>query len=263
MPLPDANKKSPRVYTNLQNIDLDTVTFANVQSTGNPIAVEEMNEDEMRRLVLVNLARLVCAGEWNGLLTAPAGGADFGQPLLTGTGNTMYMISSGAVWGANDDSHNAPLSTPSQPFAFPFIAPETGTVSELGIQVQTASAGDSVYVAIYSNSDNNHPETRLGYATISVNATGAVYQTSITGTISVTANTQYWYSINTDQSASGNLLAIDQDFVPSMVIADNPQYNASAIKDNTATSYAVPPATFTPSFGYSNYPRPLLTMKVT
>jgi len=75
MPLPDANKKSPRVYTNLQNIDLDTVTFANVQDTGNPIAIEEMNEDEMRRLVLVNLARLVCAGEWNGLLTA-GGGAD-------------------------------------------------------------------------------------------------------------------------------------------------------------------------------------------
>ena len=59
MPLPDANRRSPRVYTNLQNIDLDTVTFANIQNTGNPIAIEEMNEDEMRRLVMVNLARLV------------------------------------------------------------------------------------------------------------------------------------------------------------------------------------------------------------
>ena len=56
MPLPDANKKSPRVYTNLQNLDLDNVTFANVQATGNPINVEEANEDELRRLVLVNLA---------------------------------------------------------------------------------------------------------------------------------------------------------------------------------------------------------------
>ena len=74
MPLPDANKKSPRVYTNLQNIDLDSVTFANVQATGNPIAVEEMNEDEMRRIVLVNLARLTVAGEWDGLLDAGGGG---------------------------------------------------------------------------------------------------------------------------------------------------------------------------------------------
>ena len=74
MPLPDADKKSPRVYTNLQNLDLDNVTFANIQATGNPISVEEMNEDEMRRLVLVNLARLVTAGEWTGLLTAGGGG---------------------------------------------------------------------------------------------------------------------------------------------------------------------------------------------
>ena len=79
MPLPDANKRSPRVYTNLQNIDLDTITFANVQDTGNPIAIEEMNEDEMRRLVLVNLARLVCAGEWNGLLTAGGGAETLGE----------------------------------------------------------------------------------------------------------------------------------------------------------------------------------------
>ena len=68
MPLPDANKKSPRVYTNLQNLDLDNVTFANVQATGNPLNGEEANEDELRRLVLVNLARLCVKGEWDGLL---------------------------------------------------------------------------------------------------------------------------------------------------------------------------------------------------
>ena len=77
MPLPDANKKSPRVYTNLQNLDLDNVTFENVQSTGNPIAVEEANEDELRRLVLVNLARLVTAGEWTGLLESGGGGSSW------------------------------------------------------------------------------------------------------------------------------------------------------------------------------------------
>jgi hypothetical protein len=41
-----------------------------------PINVEEANEDELRRLVLVNLARLVTAGEWNGLLTAGGGGME-------------------------------------------------------------------------------------------------------------------------------------------------------------------------------------------
>ena len=73
MPLPDASKKSPRVYTLLQNTDLDSVTFDTVQAVGNPIAIEDMNEDEMRRLVLVNLCRLVVSGEWTGLLESGGG----------------------------------------------------------------------------------------------------------------------------------------------------------------------------------------------
>jgi len=89
MPLPDANKKSPRVYTNLQNLDLDSLTFANIQATVNPIAVEEMNEDEMRRLVLVNLARLVTAGEWTGLLEAGGGGGG-GLSIPQGTYSSDY-----------------------------------------------------------------------------------------------------------------------------------------------------------------------------
>jgi len=67
-PLPDAEKKSPRVYTLLQNVDLQNVTFAQVQGVGNTISIEEMSEDELRRLVLVNLARLCVKGEWDGLL---------------------------------------------------------------------------------------------------------------------------------------------------------------------------------------------------
>ena len=67
-PLPEAEKKSPRVYTLLQNTDLENVTFATVQSVGNTISIEEMSEDELRRLVLVNLARFCVKGEWNGLL---------------------------------------------------------------------------------------------------------------------------------------------------------------------------------------------------
>ena len=76
MPLPDASKKSPRVYTLLQNTDLENVVFQNIAKVGNPIAIEEANEDEMRRLVLVNLCRLICAWEWNGLLSAGGGGGD-------------------------------------------------------------------------------------------------------------------------------------------------------------------------------------------
>lgn len=70
MPLPDANKKSPRVYRNLKQKDLENVTFNEVKDTGDPISIEMLNEDEMRRLLLVNVARLCVSGEWNGLLNA-------------------------------------------------------------------------------------------------------------------------------------------------------------------------------------------------
>ena len=68
-------KPSRRVFPLLQNLDLDTVTFAQVQGVGDPITIEDMNEQEMVDLIIVNLARLVCAGEWSGLLSA-GGGSD-------------------------------------------------------------------------------------------------------------------------------------------------------------------------------------------
>ena len=70
MPLPDAPAESPRVYKLLKNLDLETLAGDDDEmiKTGNPISIEHLNEDELRRLVLVQLARLCVKGEWNGLL---------------------------------------------------------------------------------------------------------------------------------------------------------------------------------------------------
>lgn len=68
MPLPDASNKSPRVYTLLQNLTLKDVTYDNMKDVGNTINIEMMNEDELRRLILINLARLTVKQEWDGLL---------------------------------------------------------------------------------------------------------------------------------------------------------------------------------------------------
>ena len=46
----------------------NSLTQAEIAAVGNPLSVEELNEDELRRLVLVNLARLTCKQEWAGLL---------------------------------------------------------------------------------------------------------------------------------------------------------------------------------------------------
>jgi hypothetical protein len=73
MPLPDAPIKSPRVYKILKVKTLDaeapnSLSQTDIASVGNPISVEMLNEDELRRLVLVNLARLTVKQEWDGLL---------------------------------------------------------------------------------------------------------------------------------------------------------------------------------------------------
>ncbi len=69
MPLPNAEKKSRRVYAVNQTTDLENMTYdTNIKDTGKVISIEEMNEDELRRLVLLNLARLSVASEWDGLL---------------------------------------------------------------------------------------------------------------------------------------------------------------------------------------------------
>ena len=68
MPLPDAPAESPRVYKLFKNTTLENVTNANITSVGDPISIEMLNEDELRRLVLVQLARLTVKQEWDGLL---------------------------------------------------------------------------------------------------------------------------------------------------------------------------------------------------
>ena len=59
---------SPRVYKLLKTTDLENVTNASVTSIGDPITIEELNREELMRLVLVNFARLSVKQEWDGLL---------------------------------------------------------------------------------------------------------------------------------------------------------------------------------------------------
>jgi len=261
MPLPDANKRSPRVYTNLQNLDLDTVTFSNIQDTGNPIAVEELNEDELRRLVLVNLARLVVAGEWTGLLEA-GGGAGLVEvlPLIASTGADQYDIGSTVPWGGSLISLQS-LASFDQPICFPFIAPTTATVSAIGVEVTTAQAGKNVYVGIYSQDSNFLPSTRLGYVLITLEATGDIFQTSITGSIELTAGQQYWYSLNIDASSTAKVNSISTYDLPSLGITIAPDTKYHSIIDTSATSYAAPPATLTANSLDNGTARPIVGLK--
>jgi len=73
LPLPDAPAISPRVYRLLKTKTLsaeapNSLSQTEIASVGDPISIELLNEDELRRLILVNLARLTVKQEWDGLL---------------------------------------------------------------------------------------------------------------------------------------------------------------------------------------------------
>ena len=74
MPLPDANNYSMRIYELLKETDLENLSYAQFQGVAEKLFIEPENEDEMRRLVLVQLARMAVRGDWDGFLTGGGGG---------------------------------------------------------------------------------------------------------------------------------------------------------------------------------------------
>lgn len=71
MPLPNAEVHSGRVYKLLQTESLGSLNALGGAGTmarvGSPMSIELLNEDELRRLILVFLARLTTEHEWEGL----------------------------------------------------------------------------------------------------------------------------------------------------------------------------------------------------
>lgn len=204
MSLPDADR-SKRIYPLLQNLDLENLAFATMQSTGEPIAIEEMNEDELRRLVLVNLARLTVKGEWNGLLTSSSG-STWGQEIIsvpldeTGFDYDRWTLSCMPPFGANSI-----VTSSSQVFTtfIPFIAPRTGDVTEIGRENTTTVVGMSDFIGIYSSdSTGSFPATLLGFGTFDTTVASTQYDTTLSATISLTAGTQYWIGFTTSSTTS-------------------------------------------------------------
>ena len=212
MPLPDANKRSPRVYTNLQNLDLANVTFSNIETTGDPIAIEEANEDELRRLVLVNLARLVCAGEWNGLLDAggATGNSAETTPWVDGLG-IYWEVARSAPYGDNTVQAGA-MGT--DLILWPFIAPNSGDVSVMAVAINS-SVTNTISLCIYSD-DDGLPDELLGYGDFDLSGSGTIEQDTFSDTITLVKGTQYWYGPKSDSANQPNMKAINVDNCPSI-----------------------------------------------
>jgi len=208
MPLPDASKKSPRVYTLLQNTDLDNVTFANVQAVGNPIAIEEANEDEMRRLVLVNLCRLVTSGEWTGLLEA-GGGGGAGMPIFPnvnppGEGGNIVSYPIGFPTSSGDTNSNGVLdaNTTSAHF-YPFFSFKGGEIQSLTCGT-IGTTDDDVLVNVYSSDDAGLPASTIGSeATWDMGTAGTITLdvSGLSTTWTLDEGTIYWLALMLKTSA--------------------------------------------------------------
>jgi len=185
-------KPSKRVFPLLQNLDLDSVTFAQVQGVGDPITIEDMNEQEMVDLIIVNLARLTCAGEWNGLLSAGGGANAF----VTGAANMLgaidkYNLAMNPPWSMQTTTTYSDGDA-GEPIFWPFIAGNTGSIADMAVVVTSAAAATTYQCGIYSSStDNGFPDSLIGSAEFDVSSTGGVTVTSLS--IAITRGEPYWY----------------------------------------------------------------------
>ena len=204
-PLPNASKKSPRVYRNLQTKDLENVTFSDMEATGNPLSIELHNEDELRRLVLVQLARLTCKSEWTGLLTSSSGGmtsfdlsADTGSAETVTNGNTVKIAG-----GTGIDTAVGPV--------------DTVTVTNSGVTSLTAGSNITLSGstgAVTVSASSSTPTQSFDLSADS--GTPQTIPTNGTGSLTVTGGT----AISTVAGATDQV-TINNDGVTSLVAGTN------------------------------------------
>lgn len=273
-PLPDSDR-SRRVYPLLQNQDLENVSQATLKSVGDPISIESLNEDELRKLVLVNLARLSVKSEWNGLLTAGGGssGSTFGDYLMTepiASSYNRYLVTGQPPWGSiikgstewygNDNSDKV--------FFVPFIAPESGDVTSLGVHVYTAASSScNLQVGIYDSNSKGAPDTLQTKGEMDMTSTGNKYDTSLSGgTATLVKGDMYWAAFVRDTADEGFKLTAQVTVYQSMPFAwvDSPSSgNSNNMMRLNGSDLALPAGsiTFGNFYPNGNYP-PSLTMKI-
>jgi len=196
-------KPSKRVFPLLQNLDLDSLTFDQLQSTGDPITLEDMNVQELEDLLLVQFARLAVKSEWSGLLEAggtPTMNAVLADASTISSTYDINRIDATPPWGQTT-GNNGTLSR-SEPQWAPFISPKTGDVASISIDINSVAASAvNLDVAIYSD-DEGLPNAKLTEAVFNAEVDGLTTQTSLTGTATLVAGTQYWYAWVRDAGVS-------------------------------------------------------------
>jgi len=213
MPLPDAINRSPRVYTLLQNQDLENLSADDLADVGDPISIEEANEDELRRLCLVAFARMVTKGSFDGWLTAGGASEDWKLPPWSGNAVVNYWDVAAAAPFGNCSVQGGAISRDMT--AWPFISPTSGTISLMAVVVN-ATVTNTISLAIYTD-DDGLPDELMGYGDFDLSTgTGTLTQDTFSDDIVLVAGTQYWYCCKSSLNAQPNMKKVNTDENPSL-----------------------------------------------
>ncbi len=162
MPLPDAIKRSPRVYTLLQNQDLENISADTLADVADPIAIEEQNEDELRRLCLIAFARMVTKGSFDGWLSGGGSAAILGVGAGVKSGANYSSLTKQGPFGRGSADTTMTWNINAACY-IPFVGPLTATMDSVIINVSTASTGgtDMLMCVYNSDADTGAPTTQL------------------------------------------------------------------------------------------------------
>lgn len=254
MPLPDA-KPDRRIYELLKNTDLENITFSEFQGVAKTIFAEQGAEDELRRIVLLNLARLSVVGEWTGLTSA--GGSTTSvlgfQPITEGftsiTGYDRFQ-----PWDTPILTNTSTSGTLMDSYAYywRFISPVDGTLSQFTLQTSNTNTGkDNMVFGFYSTGSNGYPNSKLGQVTLDVNGGAALYTTTtFSSSVTLEAGKTYWIGMCVDGGTPPTITTIsntDGSQNLGMTHYSGTRYNC--LRTN-ATGQTSLPATVTPLSDY-------------
>jgi hypothetical protein len=178
MPLPDATPDK-RIYELLKTVDLENLTFADLQAVGQTIYAEQGAEDELRRLVLLNLARLSVIGEWTGLTSAGGASGSIAQLLnLNGwepqaagyepTGRNPQQVYAGST-----DTSQTVSTYGTYYYYFPITIRGDGNYDGFSFMCTTFASASSLEGGFYNSDAYGRPQTRLATFNHTFTGTGA------------------------------------------------------------------------------------------
>jgi len=245
MPLPDAIKRSPRVYTLLQNQDLENLSGDTLADVADTISIEESNEDELRRICLVAFARMVTKGSFDGWLSGGAeGNAVKTTPWVDGL-SLYWEVARASPYGSGTVQAGA-MGT--DLIMWPFISGNSGDVSLMAVAINS-SVTNTMSLCIYSDLDGL-PNELLGYGDFDLSGSGTVEQDTFSDTITLVKGTQYWYGPKSSSANQPNMKAINADYTPSLgpIAQGVLGITSQPLAVNTEVAYGDSiPATLTPA----------------